>query len=497
MNRSNDNPDPQIGLDHGTMASRVLRILPPLGFVLAMAAIEEFWPEFLNWLGLTLHTDHANHLHRAIDVLFWMGIALLVSRSLTLFVWEGWIRHRTGHPVPRLLEDLTSGIVWIVAFSIIAGSVFDLPLSGLVTTSGVAIAIIGFALRGMISDIFTGIAIGVERPINPGDWIEVDGHPPGRVIDMNWRATRILTLDEVMVVVPNSQLGVQAFRNYSQPKRFYRVAAEFTLDYRVPAAQAERVLLAAVREIPELRSIPRSPDVMAGEFTERGIKWLMRFWIADVKRERQIVNQVLRNVQRNLNFAGLDVPAQRVELSRPAHIAAWDDEEGAKRQFVTGIGLFDALQEDEIKRITDRIKSTFCKTGQAVVTQDEPGQSLFIIKEGVLNVVIRDGSGTESVVGQLSAGSFFGEMSLLTGANRAATVVPALDSVVYEITKDEIEPMLKARPNLVEFLSRTLAERQMANQNRQDQSQRDKESATASLSQHLFDRISHFFHIGH
>lgn len=497
MNRSNDNPEPQIGHDHGTMGNRVLQIVPPALFVIVMASFEEFWPELLAWAGVEIVNEHAIHLHHALDVLFWLGCALLVSRSLTLFVWEGWIRHRTGHPVPRLLEDLTTGIVWIIALSIIAGTVFDLPLSGLITTSGVAIAIIGFALRGMISDIFTGIAIGVERPLKPGDWIEVEGHDPGRVIDMNWRATRLQTLDEIIVVVPNSQLGVHAFRNYSQPHRYYRVTAEFILDYRVSAAQAERVLLSAAREIPELRSIPRSPDVVAEEFTERGIKWLMRFWVSDVTRQRPVTDQVLRNVQRNLNYAGLDVPAQRVELSRPAHIAAWDDEEGAKRQFVTGIGLFDALHEDEIKSITDQIKSAFCKAGTAVVTQDEPGQSLFIVKEGVLNVVIRDGSGTESVVGQLAAGSFFGEMSLLTGANRAATVVPALDSVVYEITKDSIEPMLKHRVDLVEHLSRTLAERQMDNQNKQNRSPKDKESATASLSQHLFDRISHFFHIGH
>jgi len=497
MNRSTENPEPQIGHDHGTMASRALQIVPPALFVIVIAGVEEFWPELLTRLGIHLASDHAQHLHHALDVLFWLGCALMVSRALTLFVWEGWIRHQTGHPVPRLLEDITSWIVWIVAFVIIAGSVFDLPLSGIVTTSGIAIAIIGFALRYMISDIFTGIALGLERPLKPGDWIEVDGYDPGRVIDMNWRATRLQTLDEVIIVVPNSQLGVEAFRNYSLPHRYYRVAVEFILDYRVSAAQAERVLLSAVREIPELRSVPRNPDVIAGDFTERGIRWVMRFWVSDVTRERAMKDQVLRNVQRNLNYAGLDVPAQRVELSRPAHIAAWDDEEGAKKEFVTGIGLFDALNEDEIKLITDQIKSSFCKAGDAVVTQDEPGQSLFIVKEGVLNVVIRDGSGTESVVGQIAAGSFFGEMSLLTGANRAATVVPALDSVVYEITKDCIEPLLKHRPDLVEQLSRTLAERQMDNQNKQNRTLKEKENATASLSQHLFDRISHFFHIGH
>lgn len=497
MNRGSENPEPQIGHDHGTMGSRVLRIIPPALFVVIVAGIEEFWPELLAWAGVELQNEHAVHLHYFMDVLFWLGIALLVSRSLTLFVWEGWIRHRTGHPVPRLLEDITSWFVWIVVFAIIAGSVFDLPLSGLITTSGIAIAIIGFALRYMISDIFTGIAIGIERPLKPGDWIEVDGYEPGRVIDMNWRATRIQTLDEIIVVVPNSQLGMEAFRNYSLPNRFYRVTAEFILDYRVSAAQAERVLLSAVREIAELRSIPRAPDVIASEFTERGIRWKMRYWVSDVTRERAVTNQVLRNVQRNLNYAGLDVPAQRVELSRPAHIAAWDDEEGAKLEFVTGIGLFDALNEDEIKLITDQMRSIFCKSGSPVVTQDEAGHSLFIVKEGVLNVVIRDNSGTESVVGQLSAGSFFGEMSLLTGANRAATVVPALDSVIYEITKDCIGPLLQHRVELVEHLSRTLAERQMENQNQQNRSPKDTESATASLSQHLFDRISHFFHIGH
>ena len=151
---------------------------------------------------------------------------------------------------------------------ILMALVYDIPVAGFLTTSGIIIAVIGFALRNLISDVFTGIALGLERPLKIGDWIEFDQGEPGRIVEINWRASRLVTADEISVVVPNSQLATAAFRNYSTAK-YWRDKFDIVLPYDITYRQAERILLSAVAQVPDSANIPRKPDVLIGDYLER------------------------------------------------------------------------------------------------------------------------------------------------------------------------------------------------------------------------------------
>lgn len=458
----------------------------------------------INWEALTavfpdaIGERAATAMLGVVRALTWAAAAMLLIGLLRNLVWEGAIVRRTGQRAPNLLQDITAAVIWIVAAVIVFAVVFDAPVAGLITTSGLLIAIIGFALRNLIADIFTGIAMGLDKPFRTGDWIEIETGDLGRVVDINWRATRIVTLDEITVVIPNSRLATYAFRNLSAPESFYRTSVEVVLDYHVQPEQAERVLLSAVRQIPELSTIPREPDVRAWGFTPRGKNWKLRFWVPNVTRAIQLRDKVERNILTSLNFAGLDVPAERIEFNRPAHVPDWQDAKQAEQAFLHDVDLFAALSEEELAYLAQNERRLSFPKGAAVVRQGEAGQSLYMVKEGLLTVSIREDGGAETQVGQLTPGSFFGEMSLLTGEPRAATVTASIDAVVYEIDKDQLEPLLRARPELVEMLSRHLAERQMRNEERMTHaSAEEKEAHAESLAEQLLGRISQFFGLGH
>jgi small-conductance mechanosensitive channel len=104
----------------------------------------------------------------------------------------------------KLVHDLLAGLIYLAAVFAIIAYVFDLPIRGLLATSGAIAIIFGLALQSTLSDVFSGIVLNFSRPYRPGDWISIDGSTDGRVIEMNWRTTHVLTATSDLAIVPNS-----------------------------------------------------------------------------------------------------------------------------------------------------------------------------------------------------------------------------------------------------------------------------------------------------
>src|SRR5690606_31158932 len=97
--------------------------------------------------------------------------------------------------------------------------VFGDSLSGALASSGLFLAVLGFAIRNSLADVLSGIALGVEAPYRIGDWVEIDTTLRGRVVEIGWRTTRLLTPDDTYSILPNSQIARQRLTNYSAPRR--------------------------------------------------------------------------------------------------------------------------------------------------------------------------------------------------------------------------------------------------------------------------------------
>ncbi len=198
-----------------------------------------------------------------------------------------------------------------------------------------------------------------------------------------------------------------------------------------------------------------------------------------------------RAILRNMHYSGVHVPAQRIEWRSLPREAPQRDID-----FLHAIDLIAPLTDEEILVINDQMTQHLFKRGVPVVSQGEAGHSLFVVKEGMLSVFVAGADGRETRVGSLTPGAFFGELSLLTGAPRGATVVPEVDSVGFEITKNTLAPILQRRPELAERLSETLAERQM--RTREAFAALDAETGIerrASLSEEFLKGIKKFFGI--
>jgi len=167
--------------------------------------------------------------------------------------------------------------------------------------------------------------------------------------------------------------------------------------------------------------------------------------------------------------------------------------ESDEMTFLSCVDLFNALTDRELEAISSTMRRRLVNAGEPVVVQGAMGDSLYIAKEGLLSVTIEvDGFATD--VGQIVPGQFFGEMSLLTGAPRAATVRPLVDSVLYEITREALEPVMRGRPEIAALMGEVLAVRQLANQEK-TRTRAQLEKAKSSIVTQLIAKISAFFRL--
>jgi small-conductance mechanosensitive channel len=178
-------------------------------------------------------------------VAWWVLGAWLVKSLLDLILRRTIFPHDHRPHARRLFADLASGLIYVVAFAGIMDTVLKQPISGVLATSGVLAIVLGLALQNTLADVFSGLAINIERPFGAGDWITVTDNAVGQVIEINWRATRLRTLANDMIVIPNSVAAKSVVTNHSRANGPRVCTIRVTVDQAVPAGRVMEALCAA------------------------------------------------------------------------------------------------------------------------------------------------------------------------------------------------------------------------------------------------------------
>lgn len=151
------------------------------------------------------------------------------------------------------------------------------------------------------------------------------------------------------------------------------------------------------------------------------------------------------------------------------------------------IPLFgEVLDDAQIERLASKCHVAVFPTGSLLMTEGDFGTSMFAVVEGTLSVTLADKRGAAHGVATLAAGDIVGEMSLMTGARRRATVTATSEVVAIEITKFALEEVLARAPDLIDNFAGILARRE---------AELDRVAADAASSgkDHLVAQIKRFF----
>ena len=307
----------------GRGGSSRLRFLLQAAFALLLLMTAE--PVLGNWLNGSARTPQLAQLTRFFDVLWWIVPAFLVTVAIQRFVWRP-AEARSGTPVPTLLRYFVAFIIYTLAFFGIVAFVFDYRLTGLLATSGVLAMIVGLAVQLNITNIFAGVALNLERPFRVGDWIMIHGRTPdpdasviGKVIDINWRTTRLKTTDDTVIVIPNGVISEKTITNFNAPSEMSRFQLYFTVDQSVPHERVIDVIQAGVNAVigaekgGPLAEPP--PKVRIDRVNETGIVYVVRYRILPSEvSPRQARHNINESVLRQLREAGIELayPGRRI-----------------------------------------------------------------------------------------------------------------------------------------------------------------------------------------
>lgn len=477
-----------------TLTATLNTLAVPVLLFVATLALRSAWPRNAVELGFVPTSSVAEQGALLLTALCWVAVGFLFNRACSLVLWRG-VLPRAGVQVPGMLVTLAEVLVWLVTLGVILTSVYGQSMTALLATSTVLIGVAGFALQRMIADFFAGIALSLEHPYAIGDWLQLETNGPvGKVTEFGWRSTSIVTPENLTIVIPNGRLAEQPFTNYSRPQRHFRDKIRITLPYSVTSHQGQRILLGAVNHIDEITSLPGKSVVAIDEYDSRGVVWVLIYFVPDRNRLVPLRFMVHQNILRNLHYAGIEipVPAQEIRVRRGAPAV---DAAGAIVRLIRQSALFAELTAGETEELAQAATQHLRYAGDPILKQGNPGSSLFILNRGLLGVWMKDAAGTDRQVAQIQPGEFFGELSLLTGAPRGATVIPVTDCVVTEIGKEAMSKLLEARPELAGNLSHALARRQAANQ-RWMADTGPAAAEAAGLASQLLDRIRSFFNLG-
>lgn len=400
--------------------------------------------------------------------------------------------------VPSLVRD----IVVAVAAAVITIALLQdagVNLVGLITTSAVLTAVVGLALQSTISNLFAGLSLQMDRTIAVGDWVKI-GSRVGRVAEIKWRSTLLVTRDGENVILPNAHFLSNEVCNFSKPAPEHRLTMTVGVHYRHPPNEVKQVLLSAVEGVEGALANP-PPDCLPVEFADSFILYALRYWVRDVARETAIDGEVRTRVWYATQRAGIEIPVpiRNVLMTQiSAETLLQEHEKGFidRRAALAETELFRNLAEPDRELLARGLKTVRFGAGERIIRQGDPGDSLYLVAAG--EVVVRLAvDGAEREVATLRAGQFFGEMSLMTGEPRRATCAAKGDATCYVVLHSALASVLESKPEIAEQISRILAERQSALEGERDNlSAEARARRAAENGARLLARIRDFFHLG-
>jgi small-conductance mechanosensitive channel/CRP-like cAMP-binding protein len=430
---------------------------------------------------------------KVIETFFWISV-IWVSLSLLItgfFARASDSTWKSG--VPSLFIDIVRLALAVVGAALVVAAVWNKDLGAFLATLGVGSIVLGLALQDTLGNLIAGIAVMFERPFYEGDWVQI-GDTEGRVTEMNWRAVRLRTRALDMVVVPNSVLGKEKIHNFSRPTPLHMSTSLFSFSYSDPPNTVKSVLLRTAAQTRGVLSSP-APQVYTVGYGDSAINYQMRFYIDDYERMLAILDDFTTQVWYAARRGKISIPfpIRTVYKTEMPPIPAPDSYDEV-RKALRLVPLFDALLDAEFDLLAqDSAAETFA-SGERILQQGNDGDSMYVIRSGSVVISAIDARGAEHEVARLGAGMFFGEMALLTGQSRSASVTAAEDCEVVIVRRDSLRPILEARPALAEELAKLVGVRRSGIEDAiKDQPPAERPKSDAEQERQLVARIKKFF----
>ncbi|WP_428491244.1 mechanosensitive ion channel family protein [Rhodopila sp.] len=373
-----------------------------------------------------------------LEIGWWMLAARAAVGLLRLIVvMEGRPRET------RFISDLLAGVIYTATGLAVVNYVFQVPIGGLIATSGIIAIVLGLALQSTLSDVFSGIAMGVEHAYKPGDMVWVEGGIEGQVAQISWRSTQIATLHNSIAVIPNSLIAKSRLENRSAPTSTRSV----TLSISVDASVDPRRCIAALQSAVQACQIPLpspEPVVSCVGLQGDGNLYQVRFTVVTSRDIEAARTEAFALMHRHLRHSGIGLGVPRVKPLPAAPMPTLAN-------LIAESDLLGPLAADERGLFAEHFEAVHYETGEVLVRQNELPGAIFLIARGTVDVTRTEDHGTRVLLRAGPADSI-AAMALIADMPALFTATALTSVKAYRLDKASIAAVMRIRPELAETL---------------------------------------------
>ncbi|MDY7533239.1 mechanosensitive ion channel family protein [Pseudomonas sp. Bout1] len=372
-----------------------------------------------------------------------IGWWLYAARTLTVLL--GVVMMQRVEHGGRLLQELMGAAIFLIAIIAAMAYVLDLPVKGVLATSGAVAIIVGLALQSTLNDVFSGIVLNTTKPYQVDDWISIDG-TEGRVTDIDWRATRLQTSQGSMAVIPNSSAAKAKIINFSRPANMFGLVVSVQVS---PHARPQVVIEALERAMQGCRSllVDPAPSVAFKTSTSDGVEYEISGFVLAMGQKREVRNQLYDLAYRHLAAAGVSLLSAS-EVATPAATSR-------ARALLESSNIFSTLRQEEKENFSQNMTLQTFRAGEMILPAGEVSDHLFIIESGVVSVMLsKDGHKFEA--GRMGPEEVIGEGGVLSDLAVSADFTAKTYCTLYRIEKEYLKPYLDVRNDIGEAMKNLL-----------------------------------------
>ena len=448
------------------------------------------WPIILSSISVVISVvlmfqPTLNHLPTARLLLMVMVVVMTVV-VLTFNEFRG---ERVSVRYPSIVQDA----IVIAGFIIIA---VILAPNELLTPSAVGALVVGLALQDTLGNLFSGLALQIEKPILVGNWVKV-GETEGIVREVTWRATKIRTKAGHLCVVPNTVIARDTIINYSHPSPVIRREVTIGFGYEAPPNKVKQCVIDTLADVPDVLRKP-APTLILEKYNDFSVDYRIRFWIKDFSRCERILDGFTSLLYYTMKREGLTIPfpIQNLYLHQEQDNKDLDNLKlRNKKFFVDRVDLFADLEEEDRAKIAECLEAVTFAKAEAIIRQGDSGASMFFIRKGEVKVQLEN-RGEARELARLGPGDYFGEMALLTGESRTATVRAIDDTETFELRKGPFSEVLLSNTAIASTIAETVSNRKAVRDSSLSQFA-DVTDEPQAVQASMLRRIQTFFSLVH
>lgn len=384
-----------------------------------------------------------------------MALSLI---NILLFVEAG--SNTWQAQVPKLLRDLVRFVLILVGTALVLSIVWKTDLGGLITALGVSSIVIGLALQDTLGNVFSGIALLFGRPFKVGDWLQL-GDTVGKVNEVNWRAVHLMTREQEMLIIPNSVLAKEIFKNYNRPVKMHVEPVDVGFSYNDPPNKVKRVMMEVALATKGVLEKP-PPVVQTVNYNDSSIDYRVRLFLTDYSKVPQIRDEFMTRVWYAANRYGLNIPFPiRTVFHQQIEPANREMESSRVLEELRSLPSFAMVDPDTLRDLLPDIEIRNFGEGETVIRQGDVGVKLHLILKGQVKVSVNS-RGIDAEIDRFERGEFFGTLTLLSNEANPNTVVALEDLEVAVFETEALHIMLARTPRLAQEMGAVIEARRNA-----------------------------------